>query len=210
MNKNNIEQIESFISIEEDKTLLINQVSEEICCFYDFVIKKFANKSNIRITYKAKPDDIQGSNELFGSKELAVFNLNNTKLIEDIASRKFQKVIFTDYKNYKKLIRKYIVINGYDFVKDLKIFFSDYFDINNENLINYCISQPYLIQSELSKYQINKSHYSADPKTSNTFNFILQIRKEIFIAKKSGVNIKELFMQLKNEVKYKKFSFLTY
>ncbi len=210
MNKNNIELIESFISFEEDKTLLINQVSEEICCFYDFVIKKFANKSNIRITYKAKPDDIEGSNELFGSKELAIFNLNNTKLIEDISSRRFQKVIFTDYKNYKKLIRKYIVINGYDFVKDLKIFFSDYFDINNENLINYCISQPYLIQSELSKYQINKSLYSADPKTSNTFNFILQIRKEIFIAKKSGLNIKELFMQLKNEVKYKKFSFLTY
>ena len=210
MNKNNIELIESFISFEEDKTLLINQVSEEICCFYDFVIKKFANKSNIRITYKAKPDDIEGSNELFGSKELAIFNLNNTKLIEDISSRRFQKVIFTDYKNYKKLIRKYIVINGYDFVKDLKIFFSDYFDINNENLINYCISQPYLIQSELSKYQINKSHYSADPKTSDTFNFILQIRKEIFIAKKSGVNIKELFIQLKNEVKYKKFSFLTY
>ena len=209
MSKNNIELIESFISNDEDKTLLINQVSEEIYYFYEFVIKNFTNKSDIKISYKAKPDDIKDSNELFESKELAIFNLNNTKLIEEIASRRFQKIIFTDYKNYKKLIRKYIVVNGYDFVKDLKIFFSNYFDINNENLINFCISQPYLIQSELSKYQIN-SHYSADTKTNDTFNFILQIRKEIFIAKKSGVNIKELFMKLKNEVKYKKFSFLTY
>ena len=210
MNKNNIELIESFISYDEDKTLLINQVSEEISCFYDFVIKNFTNKFDIRVAYKNKLDDIEGSNELFESKELAIFNLSNTKLIEEIASRRFQKVIFTDYKNYKKLLKKYIVVNGYDFVKDLKIFFNDYFEINNEDLINYCISQPYLIQSELSKYKINKSHYSADPKNNDTLNFILQIRKKIFIAKKSGVNIQELFMQLKNEVKYKKFSFLTY
>ena len=41
-------------------------------------------------------------------------------------------------------------------------------------------------------------------------NFILQVRKEIFMSKKSNINIKELFYKLKKEVMYKKFSFLAY
>ena len=35
MNKNNIEIIKHFFSSDENKTLLINQVSEDIGCFYE-------------------------------------------------------------------------------------------------------------------------------------------------------------------------------
>mgnify|MGYP007000044392 len=80
--------------------------------------------------------------------------------------------------------------------------------IQNEELISYCLSHPYFTLSELSKYKVNKSNYSAYPIKSDTHNFILQIRKEIFMSKKTNTNIKELFNKLKNEVKYKKFSFL--
>ena len=41
-------------------------------------------------------------------------------------------------------------------------------------------------------------------------NFILKIRKEIFISKKSNINIKEFFLKLKKEALYKKFNFLAY
>ena len=44
----------------------------------------------------------------------------------------------------------------------------------------------------------------------DTDNFILQIRKEIFMSKKSRINIKELFFKLKKEALYKKFNFLAY
>jgi len=88
--------------------------------------------------------------------------------------------------------------------------FVNYNDIQNEELINYCLSHPYLTLSELSKYDVNRSNYSTYPVKSDTHNFILQIRKEIFMSKKNNINIKELFNKLKKEVRYKKFSFLTY
>ena len=209
LKKNNIELIENFLSLEKDKTLLINEVSDEIHSFYNFVIKEFANKLNIKVINNIKPNEIKDSNELFIDRKVNILNLNNTKQIEEVGEKEFQKIIFTDYKNYKKLLGKYQVINGYVFETDLKIFFENYNDIRNEELINYCLSHPYLTLSELSKYEVNRSNYSTYPIKSDTHNFILQIRKEIFMSKKNNINIKELFNKLKKEVRYKKFSFLT-
>ena len=91
------------------------------------------------------------------------------------------------------------------------IFFNDkYLNIKDENLINYCIAHPYLTFSELSKYNINKIGYTTDPMVNNLNNFILEIRKEVFRLKKSNLKMKEFFNVLKNEVKYKKLSFLTF
>ena len=210
MKKNNIELIESFLSSTKDKTLLINEVNDEIYSFYNYVIKEFSNKLDIRVINNINPDNIKNSNELFIDRKVNIFDLNNAKRIEEVAGKEFQKIIFTDYKNYKKLYGKYRTINGYEFERDLKIFFKNYNDIQNEELISYCLSHPYFTLSELSKYKINKSNYSTYPIKSDTHNFILQIRKEIFMLKKTNTNIKELFNKLKNEVKYKKFSFLTY
>lgn len=210
MHNNNIELINDFLSTDGNNTLLINVVSDDISSFYDLVIRELANKLNIKVTYNVNPYDIESSNDLFINRKINILNLNNTRHLEEVGKKLFKKIIFTDYKNYKKFLSKYQVINGYNFENDLNMFLKNYKDIKNAELIDYCSSYPYLTLSELSKYQVNKSNYSTDPVKNDTYNFILQIRKEIFMSKKTNINIKELFMRLKKEVKYKKFNFLTY
>ena len=51
MKKNSIEKIYDFLSTDKETTLLVNQVSDEIYCFYDYIIKEFTNKLNIKINY---------------------------------------------------------------------------------------------------------------------------------------------------------------
>ena len=41
-------------------------------------------------------------------------------------------------------------------------------------------------------------------------NFILNLRKELFNLKRNQASPQEIFINLKQEVKYKKFNFLTY
>ncbi len=207
---NNIVKIESFISSEKDRDLLINQVNEEIFCFYDFVIRDLANKYNIRINNNKSVDYVDPLNDLFGTKELSIYNSNTTKVIQEISKKNFKKVIFTDYKNYKKLLSKFITINGYDFKKDLIFFLNNFCKINNKNLIDNCLVSPYLISSEVSKYKVNKTGYSLDHIKIDSNNSIFKIRKDIFLQKKSIVDVKKLFAIIKQEVQYKKFNFLTY
>lgn len=210
MKKNSIEKIYDFLSTDKETTLLVNQISDEIYCFYDFVIREFTNKLNIKINYNTDPNQIKISNELFEIKKVSIHNLNSIKRIEEFCYKDFKKIIFTDYKCYKKLLNQYTTINGYDFERDLKIFLDNYYNIDDKELINYCITKPYLMFSEISKYSINKVDYLADPIKRDNDNSILQIRKEIFNSKKSNINIKEFFFKLKKEALYKKFNFLVY
>ena len=209
MNKDNIEIIKKFLSSEENKTLLINPTSEEITCFYESLLRCLSLNSNIKLINSEYSKVNETSNDLFEIKKIYLYFLTNSKQIEEIEKLSFQKVIFTDYKNYKKFAKKYKFINGYDFEKDIKIFLKDHLSINNQNLIEYCISQPHLTFSEISKYNINKSYNAGSPITSEG-NFILEIRKDIFKLKRSQTNIKNLFSKIKSEARYKKFNFLTY
>ena len=118
-------------------------------------------------------------------------------------------MIFTDYKNFKKFKHNYINLNGYDFEKDLYSLINTLFNINNEELFNYCVGQPSFVYSELTKFSVNSEKYTIDTPINNTNNFILEIRKNIFNIKKSQINIKNLYLELKYEAQYKKFSFLT-
>ena len=79
--KNNIELIESFLSSAKDKTLLVNGVSEEIYSFYNFVIKEFANKLDIKVINNINPDEIKDSNELFIHRKVNLLNLNKKNSI---------------------------------------------------------------------------------------------------------------------------------
>ena len=36
--------------------------------------------------------------------------------------KNYQKIIFSDYKNYKKYQKKFLVINGYNYEKDIIYF----------------------------------------------------------------------------------------
>jgi tRNA pseudouridine-54 N-methylase len=63
--------------------------------------------------------------------------------------------------------------------------------------------------SETSKYLINSNYLRSTPILDET-NFILEKRKEIYELKKKGDDIKKIYLKLKSEIIYKKFSFLTY
>ena len=133
----------------------------------------------------------------------------STKQIGKILKSNKRNIIFTDYKNYKKYQRVVENINGYNYIFDIKYFLSDILNINDINLIDYCIAYPQLIYSEFSKYLINNKGYSNDSYITEQKNFILNIRKKIFTDKKSN-EIRNVFLKIKEEALYKKFSFLTY
>ena len=81
--------------------------------------------------------------------------------------------------------------------------------INNDELLYFCKNNPALLISETSKYLINNNQYAKDQTLLEEKNHILNIRKSIF-ENKRNFNIKELYLNIKKEVNYKKLSFLTY
>ena len=210
MNKINIELIEDFLSSTDVYTLLVNNVSDEIGCFYKTVIEHLSIKFNVKLDKSEYSKLVNISKDLFETKKIYIYYITNSKQIEDIGKKNYPKIIFTDYKNYKKFTKKYFTINGYDFVKDINFFLKKYVSVNDKELINYCISQPHLTLSETSKYKINSERYKADSIIVNEYNSTLQIRKDIFKFKNSQVDLEKLFFKLKDEAKYKKFNFLTY
>ena len=205
----NIENISNFLSMEENKYLLINQVSDEIGIFYLHVIQFFSTSSGININLNADVDNISTNNDLFELKKINVFNTTSTKKIDQILSSNDKSIVFSDYKNFKKYQKNYQTINGYNFSNDLKTFVKETLKIENQSLIEICIKNPQLILSETSKYLLNKDNYLKDMAIDFEVNKILEIRKKIFELKRSD-NIQKLFLAIKEEVNYKKFSFLTY
>ena len=205
----NIENISNFLNMEENNYLLINQVSDEIGIFYLHVIQFFSTSSGININLNADVDNISTNNDLFELKKINVFNTTSTKKIDQILSSNDKSIVFSDYKNFKKYQKNYQTINGYNFSNDLKTFVKETLKIENQSLIEICIKNPQLILSETTKYLLNKDNYLKDMAIDFEVNKILEIRKKIFELKRSD-NIQKLFLAIKEEVNYKKFSFLTY
>ena len=207
---NNIVNISDFLSSEYDKNLIINQVSDEIGSFYLSVINKIAEDNKLKLI-REKNDNVSiESNDLFEERTVKIFYLSSQKKIDSICNENFSKIIISDYKNYKHFTKKYKTINGYEFDKDIRYYLNKYFNIDNNNLIDYCILFPHLLTSEITKYVINPDKYATDQKVYEIENFILEIRKEIFKLKRKKNNIKDLYFLLKKEFRYKKFNFLTY
>ena len=208
MKPNNIDLIYGFIK-ENSEKLLINQVNQEIGCFYEAVIRRLSKKFDTQLLYNSDLiyDD---NNDLFGGKKVFIHQTNSSKQIEEISNTSSHNIIFTDYKNYKKFSRRFVTVNGYEFEKDMKYYFETFLKINNNDLLNYCLSFPHLIFSEISKYKVNNINFTFDYILNEEKNFILNIRKDIFKLKTSNIDVKQLLHKLKTEVRYKKFSFLTY
>ena len=205
----NIENISNFLRMEKDNYLLINQVSDEIGIFYLHVIQFFSTSTGININLNADVDNISTNNDLFELKKINVFNTTSTKKIDQILSSNDKSIVFSDYKNFKKYQKNYQTINGYNFSNDLKTFVKETLKIENQSLVEICTKNPQLILSETSKYLLNKDNYLKDMAIDFEVNKILEIRKKIFELKRSD-NIQKLFLAIKEEVNYKKFSFLTY
>ena len=64
--------------------------------------------------------------------------------------------------------------------------------------------------SEVSKYLINSSNYIRENNIKENSNFILEMRKELFNIKRNQGSLKDIYLNLKKEVLYKKLNFLVY
>ena len=205
----NIEVINSFFSKKNEPLLIINKINDEIGIFYINIISHFAQKSNVKISYINDLKEMSGNKDLFDSRRIYIVNTSNKKIIEQVVNTKNQVIALTDYKIFKQYQSKVKRINGYDFVKDIKYFLQEILNINNEALTENIINNPELSYSEISKYLVNDIGYLKSISLHDDTNFILEIRKDIFKLKKMA-NIKNIYFKIKEEVKYKKFSFLTF
>ena len=206
---NNIEKIIFFFKQKENKTLIVNQVSDEIGSFYLLVIRNLAKLNNTKLNFNQKMDVGNDSISLFGDEKLDIFALTSKAGLDKIIGNKNKKIVFTDYKAFKKYQKIMECINGYNYMSDIKYYLDKVLNIKENELINFCQSTPSLTYSETSKFLINKENYSKETGIFETTNFIVKIRKAIFDSKSSG-DIRKSFLNLKEEVKYKKFNFLTY
>ncbi len=205
----NIENIKDFLNDHKDNCLLINQVNDEIGSFYLYVIIYLSKSLGINVSFNNEGDNISDNSDLFGLKKIHILNLTSSKKIDKLLLSREKLIIFTDYKNFKKYQKTYQTINGYNFSNDLKVFIKNTLKIENQNLMEICLKNPQLILSETSKYLINKDNYLKDESIHIEVNKILEIRKNIFELKRNE-NLQQLFSAIKEEAKYKKFSFLTF
>ena len=206
--KNQILFIKEFINSNENN-ILINQVNDEIAMLYLGIIKHYANYQGIKVI-DTNTDALVAEDDLFGTKTIQIFNISNVKKIDSKLDVHAKKVVFTDYKNYKRLNSKFNCINGYQFETDINFFIKNELNIDNDELLNYCKDNAALLFSETSKYLINSSQYSRDRSIIEDKNHILDIRKSIFEIKRNNFNIKNLYQNIKKEAEYKKLSFLTF
>ena len=204
-----IENIKDFLDNNEANFILINQVNDEIGSFYLYVIIYLSKSLGINVNFNNEADNISDNSDLFALKKIHIFNLTSSKKIDKLLLSREKLIIFTDYKNFKKYQKNYQTINGYNFSNDLKVFIKNIHKIESQNLIEICLKNPQLILSETSKYLINKDNYLKDESINSEVNKILEIRKNIFELKRNE-NLQQLFSAIKEEVKYKKFSFLTF
>lgn len=203
---NNIEKLKKYLK-SGNKNLIINQINEEVNETYIRIIHYFARKYHIKISFEELSDN---NNDLFGEVSLQVFYCTNAKKLNEHLSSPQKKIILTDYKNFKKTNEDCEKINTYQFEQDITFFVKEEFFVNNIELLNFCKNSPVFLFSELTKYSINDKNYISDAQLNAEINHIASIRKIIFNLKKDNLNIKSLYLNIKNEAIYKKLNFLTY
>ena len=206
---NNVLDIKRFLNKSSETTLLINQVSEEIGFFYIGLVESESRKKKIKLKYSDNFTK-ETTGDLFTGELINICFTNNARIIDEHINSEDKCIIYTDYKNFKKYSNSIAVVNGYNYIKDIEFYITEILNIDNSDILEFCMMYPYLTFSEISKYLINSYDYIKEGKAKKTNNFILEIRKELFNLKKDQKGSLEIYSNLKREVKYKKFNFLTY
>lgn len=205
---NQIIQTKSFFSNKE-KTLIINEVNNDIGSIYKYIIRYYANLNKIKLIFEEDTSNVNNPNDLFEITNIKVFSTISFKNIDKILNFDEKKIIITDYKCFKKLNSKFNCINGYSYKQDTNKFFKDELNIHNQTLIDFCVENPVLILSELSKFIVNSKNYIQDRNLEEASNLILDLRKNIYNSKLKN-ELKHIYDDIKKEAQFKKFSFLTY
>ena len=206
---NNISKIKDFIINENESKMIINQVSDNIGLFYNSLITNFCDTEKIRLVNNSGLEIIESQN-LFLNKEIKLFISKNKSLVAKMLEMNDKIIVISDYKTFKQFTNRTLSINGYEYHNDIKDYIKNEHKIGDLNLIEFCITNPHLAFSEISKYLINSNGYIKDTDISEKNNFILDLRKKLFNLKRNNGNVKSIYENLKKEIKYKKFSFLIY
>jgi len=206
---NNVLDIKRFLNKSSETTLLINQVSEEIGFFYIGLVESESRKKKIKLKYSDNFTK-ETTGDLFTGELINICFTNNARIIDEHINSEDKCIIYTDYKNFKKYSNSIAVVNGYNYIKDIEFYITEILNIDNSDILEFCMMYPYLTFSEISKYLVNSSNYIKENNEKKNNNFILEIRKELFNLKKKQKKPLEIYSNLKKEVKYKKFNFLAY
>ena len=202
----NLNKINNFFQNDKN-SILINPTNDQVLIFYKYLFQFFAEKNNVQI----HKNEHGLNNDLFNlQKKVIIRHTTSSNLIENTLNSDDKFILVTDYKNYKKFNNKFIGINGYDYIKDLKIFLQEYLDFYDEKLFNIISSNICYIESEIAKFEINPSAY----RQAFFDNLINDKIKEIRVKmRKNHANKNSLYEKyelIKLEYFYKKFSFLIF
>ena len=206
---NNIAIIKDFLDSKNENKLIINQVSDQIGVFYSCLIDYLCSKSKIVIARDQNLETTK-TQSLFIENNVFIHYSNNKKDIDKFMKMNDKVIIISDYRVFKEYSKNILSVNGYNYIKDIRYFIKNEFKINNLNVLEFCMNNPHLAFSEISKYQINSHGYISDATINEETNFILNIRKQLFNLKRNSSDTKSIYENLKKEVLYKKFNFLIY
>ena len=200
----NAEIIKKFINDKSNNIIYGINIDEQKSIFYQAFVKTILSLNG---TLLKKVDDIKDINEksvnLFESKDTFYISFKKLKY-----TGKEKLINFLPYKDVKKYLNNGL-INAYEIDKDIK-FLLKINDLDNENeLFEYLKLNPYVTQSEIEKFLINKKNVIFDNHHKSQED-IYSIRKEIFKTKNNGFDLKKILDLLKKEALLKRFNFLTY
>ena len=206
---NNIILIKDFLDGKNENKLVINQVSDQIGVFYSCLIDYLCSKSKIVISRDQNLETTK-TQSLFIENNVFIHYSNNKKDIDKFMKMNDKVIIISDYRVFKEYSKKILSVNGYNYIKDIRYFIKNELKIDDLSVLEFCMNNPHLAFSEISKYQINSHGYISDTTINEESNFILNIRKQLFNLKKSDSDTRSIYENLKKEVLYKKFNFLIY
>jgi len=200
-----LDKLKNFF-LNKEKTLIINRLNESVDLFYNYLIKFYARKNQINVLN----EDLEMSFDLFSTETISILNTNSSIKIDEFITEKSNKIIFVDYRNYKKFSKSVASLNSYQYEVDIDNFLEKELGLNNTNLNLFCKNNPALLFSETSKYKMNSNNYLRDSDLYEEEKQFIKTRKLINTIKKNKFILKDLYNEIKNEALYKKLSFLTY
>jgi len=202
----NLDKIKNFF-LDSDNSILINPTNDNVLIFYKYILKFFAEKNGTQIY---ENEEIM-SDDLFDlQKKVILRNTTSAKLIDHFLNSNEKFIIVTDYRNYKKFNSKVISINGYDNLKDLKIFLIEYMNYYDEKLLKIISDNIFYIESEITKFAVNPKNYQQSFFDHLIKDKIKEVRINLNKKHPDQYSLYEKYELIKLEYLYKKLNFLTY